>query len=256
MWKVLPEPQLKALQRPVFFRVMKIPAGHVVEAHHHPFGQLSFSTEGILLARATDTRYVIPPQHALWCPPMIEHELRSRTGVAFCGFYIGEPWLAHLPRETCVIEVTPLLRELIREASTLPALYDSAGAEGRLIDCMMDQVVTAREVAFELPLPEDPRLYALAKRLMAQPDDNRTLEAWADQIGATSRTLNRLCQKEMGMSFRDWRQRLRMLEAVQRLEAGEAVTSVALALGYASASAFINRFRKLLGVTPGEYLRR
>lgn len=256
MWDVLPEPQLKNLQRPVFFRVMKIPAKHIVESHEHPFGQLSFATDGILLAKAADSRYVIPPQHALWCPPHIEHELRSRTGVSFCGFYIGTPWLGHLPEETCVIEVTPLLRELIRKASTLPPLYDSDGAEGRLIDCMMDQVVTAREVAFELPLPEDPRLAQLAKRLMTQPDDNRTLEDWAVQIGATSRTLNRLCHKEMGMSFQEWRQRLRMLEAVQRLEAGEAVTSVALALGYNSPSAFINRFRILLGVTPGEYLRR
>ncbi|MBY4676284.1 AraC family transcriptional regulator [Marinobacterium arenosum] len=256
MWKVLPEPQFDNLQRPVFFRVMKIPAGNLVEAHDHPYGQLSFATRGVMLARAHDTSYVIPPQHALWCPPFVEHELRSRTGVAFCGVYIGHPWLHDLPAESCVLEVTPLMRELIREASTLPAAYDEQGAEGRMIACLMDQLVRAREVAYELPLPEDPRLAQLATRLLERPDDKRTLEQWADQIGATSRTLNRLCHKEMGMGFREWRQRLRMLEAVQRLESGEAVTSVALALGYNSASAFINRFKTLLGVTPGEYLRR
>lgn len=235
---------------------MKIPAGHFVEAHEHPFGQLSFATEGVMLARAADASYVIPPQHALWCPPHVEHELRSRTGVAFCGFYIDRPLLDKLPQETCVLEVTPLLRELIREASTLPPLYDESGPQGRLIGCLMDQLVTAKEVAYELPLPEDPRLAQLATLLLENPDDKRTLEQWAVKIGATSRTLNRLCHKEMGMSFRDWRQRMRMLEAVQQLEAGESVTSVSLSLGYNSASAFINRFRQLLGVTPGEYLRR
>lgn len=255
-WKLLPEPQISTLKRPVFFRVMKIPAGHVVEAHQHPFGQLSFATEGVMLARAEDSRYVIPPQHALWCPPYVEHELRSRTGVAFCGFYIDTSLLSVLPSDTCVLEVSPLLRELIREASKLPPLYDETGAQGRLISCMMDQLVTASEVAFELPLPEDQRLAQLATLLLEKPDDQRTLEQWADLIGATSRTLNRLCHKEMGMSFRDWKQRLRMLEAVQQLEAGESVTNVSLALGYNSTSAFISRFRKLLGVTPGEYLRR
>ena len=255
-WQLLPPPNFRNLQRPVFFRVMQIPANHIVETHDHPWGQLSFATDGVILARVEDTSYVIPPQHALWCPPHVAHELSSSNGVDFCGFYIDQPFLEQMPKETYVLEVTPLLRELIRHASTLPREYEQGGAEGRLIRCLLDQLVAAPEVGFELPMPQDNRLRQLTEQLLQQPDNNQTLETWADQIGATSRTLNRLFQKELGMGFREWRQRLRMLEAIQRLENGEAVTSVALALGYSSTSAFISRFRRLLGVTPGEYLRK
>jgi len=52
------------------------------------------------------------------------------------------------------------------------------------------------------------------------------------------------------MSFPEWKQRLRTLKAMPLLEKGAKVEHVALDLGYASASAFIAMFRKLMGITP------
>ena len=57
------------------------------------------------------------------------------------------------------------------------------------------------------------------------------------------------------MSFGAWRRQLRLLRALERLAAGEPVTTVALALGYDSTSAFIAMFRRNLGRTPGSYFR-
>jgi AraC-like DNA-binding protein len=62
-------------------------------------------------------------------------------------------------------------------------------------------------------------------------------------------------QNETGMSFGAWRQQLRLLRALERIAAGDAVTTVALELGYESPSAFIAMFRKALGVSPGRYFR-
>jgi AraC-like DNA-binding protein len=55
------------------------------------------------------------------------------------------------------------------------------------------------------------------------------------------------------MSFGAWRQQLRLLRALERLAAGEAVSTLALELGYASPSAFIAMFKRALGVPPGRY---
>ncbi len=52
-----------------------------------------------------------------------------------------------------------------------------------------------------------------------------------------------------------WRRQLRLLHALERLASGESVTTVALALGYDSTSAFISMFRRNLGRTPGSYFR-
>ena len=57
------------------------------------------------------------------------------------------------------------------------------------------------------------------------------------------------------MTFRTWRQRMRLVSALPALERGERVTDVALACGYDSTSAFIAAFRQQFGATPGEFFR-
>ncbi|APR78586.1 Transcriptional regulator, AraC family protein [Minicystis rosea] len=55
------------------------------------------------------------------------------------------------------------------------------------------------------------------------------------------------------MTFGRWRQRLRIMEALKRLAAGQPVTTVALDVGYESPSAFIHAFKAVLGQTPKRY---
>ena len=57
------------------------------------------------------------------------------------------------------------------------------------------------------------------------------------------------------MSFVEWRQYIRLLEALTRLTTGEPVTNVALDLGYESPSAFTAMFRRAPGESPRNYLR-
>jgi transcriptional regulator GlxA family with amidase domain len=44
----------------------------------------------------------------------------------------------------------------------------------------------------------------------------------------TERTLERRCQQHLGLSFTDWRQRLRVVKALAMLETGRSVEAVGL----------------------------
>jgi len=55
------------------------------------------------------------------------------------------------------------------------------------------------------------------------------------------------------MTFGQWRQQIRILEDFKHIVMKEAVTTVAIDLGYDSPSAFISMFKKALGKTPGRY---
>lgn len=71
----------------------------------------------------------------------------------------------------------------------------------------------------------------------------------------TVRTAARRFVAETGMPFGRWRQQLRLLAALERLGAGESVTSVALDVGYEDVSAFIAAFKAAMGETPARYFK-
>src|SRR3546814_7090510 len=105
-------------------------------------------------------------------------------------------------------------------------------------------------------MPADRRLRKVTDSLLADPADPRGIEDWARAAGASGRTLARLFLNETGLTFRAWRQQLRLLRGLEMLAAGEPVTTVALDLGYDSPSAFIAMFRRALGTSPTRYFDR
>ncbi len=123
------------------------------------------------------------------------------------------------------------------------------------MNIILDLVQTLKIAPLDLPIPTDVRLRKISKTLTVNPGDNRTLVDWGKSVGATNRTLARLFRSETGMSFRQWRQQLRIIESLRRLGREEQVTTVALDLGYDSPSAFIAMFKKALGKTPGQYFK-
>lgn len=94
---------------------------------------------------------------------------------------------------------------------------------------------------------------SLAALLAADPADQRSLAELGRAVGAAERTLSRLFRAETGLTFPQWRAQLRLQHALTLLAAGQPVTSVALACGFHTPSAFIEAFRKAFGTTPGRY---
>lgn len=123
----------------------------------------------------------------------------------------------------------------------------------RLARVVMDQLECAQPHDDYLPYGRTPALREVLDALQAEPGDNRSLAQWAQQVHSTERTLARHCQRELGMTFGEWRQRLRFLAAIEALEAGRGIQQIAFDLGYSSPSAFISMFRRLAGTTPEQY---
>jgi AraC-like DNA-binding protein len=196
---------------------------------------------------------VVPPERAVWVPPHVPHAIRMTGAVRMRTIYFDTRALGDVPAACAVVQVSPLLRELILRVVAFEQPYARDGREARLAAVLLDELTTARAAPLHLPMPRDPRLLAITEPLGADPSDKRALAAWARVAGASSRTLARLFVSETGLSFAHWRQQARLLRALERLAAGESVTTVALELGYEGPSAFIAMFRSRLGATPGRY---
>jgi AraC-like DNA-binding protein len=90
----------------------------------------------------------------------------------------------------------------------------------------------------------------MCNALLAEPANTQTLGEWAQRAGASERTLARLFEKELGMSFGQWRQQARLAHAAPLIARGMPLSQVADQLGYASQSAFTAMFRKTFGCPP------
>jgi len=250
-------PKMAALSRPVLARVESLPAGSWARAHSHPWAQLSYAVEGVLLVRTATGLYMAPPERAVWVPPGVEHEVTNTARAEMRSLYVQTPADQPLNElSTCVLHITPLVRELIVAVCALPADYDEAAPAGRLVGVLLDQLSLLDPVAFDLPWPSDPRLLRVSMALQTAPADQRTLVAWGKEVGLSERSLARLFRDQTGLSFGDWRRRLRLMLALGPLAEGIKVSSVAYDLGYSSSSAFITAFSAEFGQTPTQMFDR
>lgn len=232
------------------------PAGHVVPLHFHDFDQLVYASRGVMTVRTGDGTWVVPTRRAVWIPAAVPHSITMSGTVAMRTLYLRPRLARTLPRGCCVVNVSPLLKELILHACAVATLKKTVKWQRQLIDVVIGQLQAVQMVPLQLPNPSDPRALRIAELLLADPSDRRPLKHVCKVAGASKRTVERLFQQDVGMSLGKWRQQLRLLQAMQLLAEGAKVTHAALEAGYSTPSAFISMFRKSLGTTPARFFGR
>ncbi|WP_407160684.1 helix-turn-helix transcriptional regulator [Bradyrhizobium sp. STM 3557] len=154
--------------------------------------------------------------------------------------------------QTRIVAVPPLLREAVLRATLWDSDEVTTGRQ-RICDLIVDEIACLPPEDLGLPLPHDARLQRIARSLLEHPADSRTVDEWANWAGIASRTLSRRFPQETGLTLTEWRHRARLMRALERLAEGDAVTTVAVDLGYSSVSGFIALFRRTFGVTPAAH---
>jgi AraC-like DNA-binding protein len=175
--------------------------------------------------------------------------------VAMRTLYLKPRLAKGLPRDCCVINVSALLKELILHACTVRTLKKSVKWQMHMVAFILHQLEAVQTIPLQLPHLSDPRLVRIADILMSDPRDSRTLAQLCKRTGAGRRSVERLFQQEIGMTFGKWRQQLRLMQGMRLLAEGAKVTHAALESGYGTPSAFTSMFRKALGITPSSYFR-
>lgn len=244
---------LNSLPRPLLGQVVSLPNHAIGTPHRHPWAQLSYALRGVVTVNTQAGQFVAPPTRAVLIPPGVEHGVHCPAHTVIRSLYIGAEQLSW--QHCQVLEIDPLLRELIVAFSLLAVEYDEQGADGRLVAVLLDRLAQAKTSDLMLPWPQAPHLIELCHYLANHADCRLPLAHFSAQLKMSDKTLSRAFKRDTGLSFRRWRQRSRLLAALPLLEAGERVTDVALACGYDSLSAFIAAFKALLGRSPGEYLK-
>jgi len=222
--------------------------------HQHRRAQLVHAARGVLVVTTPEGRWVVPPERAVWIPTRTPHRVASRRPFHLRTLYV-EPRAAPLvePGRARVVAVDRLVAELLAVAAGFGPRYARGGPEERLVRVILDRLPALAVAPLHLPTPKVPALVTIARALADDPSDRRTLADFARAVGATERTLARWFMADVGMTFRAFRAQARLLAALERLGAGEAVTRTAFEVGYADVSSFIEAFKSATGCTPARY---
>lgn len=153
--------------------------------------------------------------------------------------------------EPTPVAVGTLLGHLIRGLNRVDLTEDQ---RRRAEDLVPDLLYPVPKLLIKVPRPADERVRAVADALLADPADRRSLEAHAQAVGVAGRTLMRLFADGTGMSFARWRTCVRLQAALPLLVEARSVSRVARDVGYATPSAFLAVFRRVVGTSPGRCL--
>ena len=166
--------------------------GVSAEPHSHERAQLLYATEGLMRVQTEFGVWILPPRRALMIAPGVVHHWTSIGKVTMRTIYI-EAGAATAFGEGCrVVEVSPLLRELILALLTEPVEYPLPGRGEHLAMLILSELAAAETVPMAIPWPRDRRLLAVCSAIMDDPGSTRTIEDWAADVGASARTLIRL----------------------------------------------------------------
>ncbi|MDY3585257.1 helix-turn-helix transcriptional regulator [Enterobacter hormaechei] len=224
------------------------PGGYHTPWHSHHAGQLWRIAAGLLVIETPLGRSVVPAKHIGWIPPGQQHAAFSESAIEGCAVYLDPAHCEGLPEKATLFESDDFTDALFSRLSVAGSEYDP-----RKLILLLEELALASQVRFYLPVPTDPRLKNVVRKLLQSVDDNQTVESHASRAGMSVRTFNRRFSAETGMNFVNWRQLARVMQAMEWLAAGKPVGWIALSCGYNSVSAFIEVFRTWTGKTPGQW---
>ena len=225
--------------------------------HAHPESQLTFAASGMLQVHTGEGRWLVPPQLAAWVPAGIPHRVEVLTD--------GELWIVHwqqptvkawsplLPDRPFALRVTPLLRSLLDAAFAKDIGPEKIELVVRL---MLHELTEVADAPTFLPLPASPLGQRVAALALNDHQNRLSVGDLASRAATSIRTLSRLFPAETGLTFKAWRQRARIVHAMDRLARGNAIAVVSAQTGFASTAAFSSAFRRVTAMTPTAFVER
>ncbi|WP_417885415.1 helix-turn-helix domain-containing protein [Zunongwangia sp.] len=230
-----------------------------IPMHCHDKHQMSYVEGGVAFLNTKKKSYFFPARHFIWIPAGREHNVTSRTSVKMVhNIYFPKtliPTNHKLQKHGGIFPVTNLLMEMIYYTENwngdINKLQKKSNYEFMLAlkNIVLDVAETPLPVV--LPTTENEILRPILKYIHQNIEKPLNLEGIAYEFGQSSRTLSRLFQKNMEMSFLQYVKLTRIIKSMELLLQSElSITQIAFSCGYNSLSAFSYAFQQIVHRSP------
>jgi AraC-like DNA-binding protein len=227
--------------------------------HFHDVHEIEYACRGMVEVETEAGHYLLPPHQAAWIPAGLRHKTTLNAGTQTLAVLL-EPGLVPVAGDRVrIIAVSPLIREMMLYSVRWPISRSepAAGADpffqalGNVVAEALDD-----EMPLNLPVSNNPVVAAATEYTRAHLD-YVTVGDVTRAIGVSERTLRRIFGTHLGMSWRSYLLRARVLRSMTMLaESDRSVLEVSIAVGFDDVGAFARSFARHCGETPSAYKRR
>jgi len=227
--------------------------------HFHDVHEIEYAIRGMVEVKTEAGHYLLPPHQAAWIPAGLHHQTTLNAGVQTLAV-LFEPRLVPMAGDRVrIIAVSALLREMMRYSVRWPISRTESGMEADSFFQTLGYVVAEAlddERPLHLPVANDPVVTAATDYTRAHLD-YVALSDVTRAIGVSERTLRRIFNTHLGMSWRSYLLRARVLRSMALLaQPDRSILEVSIAVGFDDVGAFARSFARHCGETPSAYKRR
>ncbi|MDQ1135900.1 AraC-like DNA-binding protein [Microbacterium sp. SORGH_AS 1204] len=225
--------------------------------HSHADAMLAWCYRGTVWVHLRDAMWQLAPGQGVWIPPGIAHTAHHERESVGCYTYLPAS-VASVPSDGIRRVLVPrAVQEMLLHLGINDMPTDlRVRAQSVLIEMLQQPTPEALADRGEVPLPTDDRVRALAQSVLDDPGDPRDAGELCAAHGLHERTVMRIFQNDVGMSFGKWRTGVRLTLGARLILEGTPVGVAAHRCGYATTSAFSASFKERFGVSPRQHVAR
>lgn len=231
-----------------------------IPIHTHAKGQLSYVEGGVAYITVGYRTYVVPARHYFWIPQGIEHILRigySATVLRSLYFYSYDDGSDPFYGKLGIYPASELLIQMI----SFTERWD--GMHVRSSDRNFEFLIALKNILPQLnnkalpiimPITDDEQMQKIVKYLEKNMGEHLTLKNVSMYFNISERTLSRLFQATMQVSFLQFLKTVRMVKAIELiLKTRKPIGEIAYEVGYTTLSSFSDAFHEFTHIRPTDF---
>lgn len=225
--------------------------------HAHPDAMLAWCYRGTVWVQLQDAMWRLAPGQGIWIPAGTPHTARHERDSTGCYTYISDASLLSPIDDIVQVLVPRAVQEMLLHlgVNDMPTAL-RVRIQSVLIEMLQHPSTETADGWGEVPMPTDERVRSLVQAVLADPGDPRSARDLFGAHGLHERTVLRIFQNDVGMSFGRWRTGVRMTLAARLIVDGTPIGAAAHRCGYATTSAFSAAFKERFGSTPRQHVAR
>ena len=251
-------PEIDKQQGSVF--VMHEKSEKLIPLHTHKKGQLSYVEGGIANIIIHSRNYVIPARHFFWVPRGLPHILRvssKATVLRSLYFYSGDDDTHPFYSRLGIYPASELLIQMINYTERWDGHHVSQKHENFEFLVALKKILPQQNLnalPIVLPISEDERMHKITKYLERQYSEPISLKSVSAHFNISERSLSRMFQSRLQISFLQYLKTLRMIKAIEMLlKTNKSIHEIAISVGYDTLGSFSNTFFSFTRSRPSDF---